>query len=387
MEPTKHVPPQRPQQQQRKHSVFDGEILKSELESIGVKPLHVLTIWTYVLRHVDTEAHDVPGLPYAAVEMVKEKFSTLTSHVLTQQTSADGSTTKLLIRLQSGQSVEAVIMRHDAGAGKYAGGPRQGGPRATLCVSSQVGCQMGCTFCATGTMGLKGNLSAGEILEQLVHASRITPIRNIVFMGMGEPLNNYKSLVEAASAMTGRCFSLSPTHITISTVGVVPRILSLPNDLPGVNLAISLHAPTQELRSQIVPTSRAYPLHKLMAASIFYQKTSGRSVLVEYVMLAGINDSEEVAKELGELLKDQKVVVNLIPYNPITTSTFKPTSQEDCTYFQRILRENYGLRTTIRQEMGQDINSACGQLVVAQTPKPPASSLLHVVDIEELCKA
>lgn len=367
----------------RKNSVFDVEVLKTELERIGVKALHVYTIWTHVLAHLDTQAHDVPGLPHAAVDMLKEKFSTLTSQVQNQQTSADGSTTKLLIRLQSGQLVEAVIMRHDAGAGKYAGGPRQGGPRATLCVSSQVGCQMGCTFCATGTMGLKGNLSSGEIVEQLVHASQVTPIRNIVFMGMGEPLNNYKAVVEGARIMTGRCFGLSPTHITISTVGVVPRMLSIANDLPGVNLALSLHAPTQELRCQIVPTAKAYPLHKLMDALHSYQTASERSVLIEYVMLAGINDSEEVAHQLGLLLKDCKVVVNLIPYNPATTSDFKATSQEDLTTFQKILRGQYGIRTTIRQEMGQDIAGACGQLVVSQSVKQTPK----VTDIEELCKA
>jgi len=367
----------------RKNSVFDVEVLKTELERIGVKALHVYTIWTHVLAHLDTQAHDVPGLPHAAVDMLKEKFRTLTSQVQNQQTSADGSTTKLLIRLQSGQLVEAVIMRHDAGAGKYAGGPRQGGPRATLCVSSQVGCQMGCTFCATGTMGLKGNLSSGEIVEQLVHASQVTLIRNIVFMGMGEPLNNYKAVVEGARIMTGRCFGLSPTHITISTVGVVPRMLSIANDLPGVNLALSLHAPTQELRCQIVPTAKAYPLHKLMDALHSYQTASERSVLIEYVMLAGINDSEEVAHQLGLLLKDCKVVVNLIPYNPATTSDFKATSQEDLTTFQKILRGQYGIRTTIRQEMGQDIAGACGQLVVSQSVKQTPK----VTDIEELCRA
>nr|XP_024393400.1 uncharacterized protein LOC112290851 isoform X2 [Physcomitrium patens]XP_024393401.1 uncharacterized protein LOC112290851 isoform X2 [Physcomitrium patens] len=315
--------------------------------------------------------------------MIKEKFKTLTSQVKDQETSADGTTTKLLIQLQGGQSVEAVIMRHDAGAGKYAGGPRQGGSRATLCVSSQVGCQMGCTFCATGTMGLKGNLSAGEIVEQLVHASQVTPIRNIVFMGMGEPLNNYKSVVEGIQIMTGRCFGLSPSHITVSTVGVIPRILSIANDLPGVNLALSLHAPTQELRCQIVPTAKAYPLHKLMAALNSYQTISRRRVLVEYVMLAGINDSDEVAHQLGTLLKDHNVTLNLIPYNPATSSDYKPTSQEDLTRFQKILRGVHGVRTTIRQEMGQDIAGACGQLVISQSVKQSPK----LTDIEDMCSS
>lgn len=164
---------------------------------------------------------------------------------------------------------------------------------------------------------------------------------------------------------------------------MIPRILSIANDLPGVNLALSLHAPTQELRCQIVPTAKAYPLDKLIAALNSYQTISGRRVLVEYVMLAGINDSEEVAHQLGALLKEHEVTINLIPYNPATSSSFKPTSQEDLKSFQKILRGLYGIRTTIRQEMGQDIAGACGQLVIAQSVKQTPK----VTDIEELCAA
>ncbi|KAL2642086.1 hypothetical protein R1flu_009673 [Riccia fluitans] len=160
----------------------------------------------YLLANQDAEPREVPDLPKAAYSLLESHFKSTTSKLKSEHFSSDGTTIKLLIELQNGQAVESVIMRHDASAGKYAGGPRQGGPRATLCVSSQVGCNMGCTFCATGTMGLKGNLSAGDIVEQLVHANRITPIRNIVFMGMGEPLNNYQAVLQAIKTMIGPQF-------------------------------------------------------------------------------------------------------------------------------------------------------------------------------------
>eukprot|EP00271_Cylindrocystis_brebissonii_P014732 TRINITY_DN3620_c0_g1_i2.p1 TRINITY_DN3620_c0_g1~~TRINITY_DN3620_c0_g1_i2.p1 ORF type:complete len:424 (+),score=78.04 TRINITY_DN3620_c0_g1_i2:71-1342(+) len=379
---------------------FDEGLLTKLLDECGVKHLHVQSIWSSLLVQQQQQEQQQdqqqlqqqgqapitggpaernaaalqsasqmdlpPGLPQALLEPLKKNAVALTSRCVQARTSADGSTTKLLIELQDGMNVEAVIMQHDASAGKYAGGTRPGGLRSTLCISSQVGCQMGCTFCATGAMGLRADLLAGEIVEQLVHALRQTPvIRNIVFMGMGEPLNNYEAVRMAIRTMTGRPFGISPTHITVSTVGVVPRMLSLAYDMPGVNLALSLHAPSQALRAQLVPAARAYPLHKLLSAMDAYIEQSGRSVLIEYVMLADVNDSEEQAHELGQLLKDRDVNVNLIPYNPTTVEiTYTAPLSEVTTRFQKILREQYNLRTTVRQEMGQDIDGACGQLAL-----------------------
>lgn len=164
------------------HSIFEEQLLQAQLASVAVKPVHVRRIWRHVLQSQGSQAHEAPDLPAAARELLRCRFKALTSTIREERTSKDGTTTKLLISLQSGQDVEAVIMRHDASAGKYAGGPRPRGIRSTLCVSSQVGCKMSCSFCATGTMGFKGNLSAGEIVEQVVHASRITSVRNVVFM-------------------------------------------------------------------------------------------------------------------------------------------------------------------------------------------------------------
>ncbi|BBN17167.1 23S rRNA (adenine2503-C2)-methyltransferase [Marchantia polymorpha subsp. ruderalis] len=374
-----------------KFSVFDEVKLKAELERCGIKHLHAVAIQSYLLAHKDAEPHEVPDLPKAAYPLLRSHFKSTTSKLKVEHFSSDGTTVKLLIEMQNGQSVESVIMRHDATAGLYAGGPRQGSPRATLCVSSQVGCQMGCTFCATGTMGLKGNLSAGEIVEQLVHATRITPIRNIVFMGMGEPLNNYQAVVQAIKTMTGHCFSVSPSHITLSTVGVIPRILSLATDLPGVNLALSLHAPTQELRCQIVPAARAYNLVKLMAAVDSYIGASKRKVFIEYIMIGDVNDSEELAHQVGALLQDRQVVLNLIPYNPtLTKADYKASREESIHSFQKIIREVYNVRAIVRREMGQDIAGACGQLAIGEYKKDsshPQKASTDLPDIEELFTA
>eukprot|EP00250_Pteridium_aquilinum_P010324 c19301_g1_i2 orf=692-1339(-) len=203
--------------EQQWYSIFDEKVLRYELDALHVNPLHIDSTWRFILANKGAELYDVPDLPSRACTLFRSKFKSMTSHVQTQQDSTDGRTTKLLITFQGGLSAEAVIIRHDSSAGKYAGGPRSGAFRATLCVSSQVGCKMGCTFCATGTMGFKGNLSSGEIVEQLVHASQVTSIRNVVFMGMGEPMNNYAAVVQAIKTMTGRSFCLSPKHITVST--------------------------------------------------------------------------------------------------------------------------------------------------------------------------
>jgi adenine C2-methylase RlmN of 23S rRNA A2503 and tRNA A37 len=231
-------------------SILDQKALPEFLHTHDYKELHTLTIWRYMAQNPDASFNDIPGIPKTLRALLREHFVPFTTSVTTEQRSCDG-TIKLLIKLQDEHEIEAVIMQHKG--------------RNTLCVSSQVGCQMACTFCATGTLGIIADLCSGEILEQLAHANRVAPIRNVVFMGMGEPLNNYDAVLAAIRAMT-KVFGLAPKHITLSTVGVIHRIRQLSRDAPLVRLALSLHAPTQEMRSEIVPTSTAYPLDKLMAA-------------------------------------------------------------------------------------------------------------------------
>jgi adenine C2-methylase RlmN of 23S rRNA A2503 and tRNA A37 len=218
------------------------------------------------------------------------------------------------------------------------------------------------------------NLTSGEIVEQLLHANSVERIRNVVFMGMGEPLDNYTSVLTAVRCMsdTGR-FGLSPSRISVSTVGVVPKLRSLAQDLPDVGLALSLHAPNQALRQQIVPTAKAWNIHRILEATdAFIDQQNARissqnrkkHVLVEYVLIHEINDMESVAHELGDLLQGRAVLLNVIPYNPTSVPfDYKPPSHDKTTHFVSIVR-SYGVHTLLRQELGQDIASACGQLVI-----------------------
>jgi adenine C2-methylase RlmN of 23S rRNA A2503 and tRNA A37 len=287
-------------------------------------------------------------------------FALFVTRVAHEKTSGDGSTKKMIVELRDGHRVEACVMRHAKG-------------RTTLCVSSQVGCKMGCTFCATGTLGELGNLTPGEIVEQLAHASRDDSVRNVVFMGMGEPLNNYASVMEAIEVMRDdKGFGLSASKITVSTVGVIPRMRTLTRDAPGTCLALSLHAPTQELRQKIVPTAKAYKLGDLMAVLDEYLASGPKmKTMIEYCVLGGVNDDETCAEQLGELLRGKEVIVNLIPLNPTDTPAgHVPPKPEAVQKMLEILTRRFGLFTTVRHEMGQDISGACGMLSL-KTPGEP----------------
>ena len=317
------------------------------------------------------------------------KFATHTTSVKSELTSSDGSTTKLLIALHDGHMVESVIMRHESG-------------RNTLCVSSQVGCAMGCTFCATGTMGIIGSLSTGEILEQLVHAGRRAKIRNIVFMGMGEPLNNYDNVKEAVLGMLDtKRWSLGHGHVTVSTVGVEKGIRKLTRDVPHVNLALSLHAPNQELREKIVPAARSCKIEALIAALDSHtgegndennnanntkkktkKKKKVRKAMIQYTMLNGPTSTLTCAHELGALCEGKNIVINLIPYNPTDVEDkYSCPSMEHIITFQKVVM-SYGLFVFIRKTMGDDIAGACGQLVLEKTKKENGDG--GGCDIEEI---
>lgn len=399
-------------------SVWDTALVEEAFVEAGIKPGHIQRLYRHLIRNPNIAWEDVPDLPNAAKQILADSFTHCTSQVVNCQTSASKDTSKLLLRLQDGMEVEAVIMHYDTSvkerhaetaqqplatpdtpdciqdagddAASEAPSAAGGGKRATLCVSSQVGCIMGCTFCATGTMGIKGDLTAGEIIEQLVHARAVLPIRNIVFMGMGEPLNNYPAVSAAAKMMTSSAhgFSLRRSAVTISTVGVIPRMLQLPADLPGISLALSLHAPTQEVRRTIVPSAQAYPLDKLITAVDKYQLLTRQRIFVEYVMLAGVNDSAEQAHQLGRLLQGRDLVINLIPWNPVYSPDFsyEAPGDERTSVFHKIVREEYGLPCTVRQEKGQDIAGACGQLVVENGSGSKCATGGGLADLEDLAR-
>lgn len=244
--------------------------------------------------------------------------------------------------------------------------------RGTLCVSSQVGCALDCSFCSTGKQGFNRNLSCGEIIGQLrlanirlkqLYPNRIKPITNVVMMGMGEPLTNEKPVTTALKLMIDdNAYGLAYRRVTVSTSGVVPAMLRLKENMPQIALAVSLHAPNNALRNELVPINLKYPLEKLMAVCAeYYAGQTKRQITYEYVMLKGVNDTIEHAKELAKLLKRAPGKINLIPFNPFKNSQYQTSDRHQILAFQQYLRDEYV--TTIRTTRGDDISAACGQLV------------------------
>jgi sorting nexin-8 len=357
--------------------LLDEPLLVAELENADVKGDHVKKIYSWVLQNPDLP---ISELDYARLNIprraapVLEKFALTTSTVVKMEESALDHTVKMLVRLHDGKEVEAVIINHLGNPFASGASARFVGERATLCLSSQVGCAMACQFCATGTLGLDGNLFAGEILEQMLHARRVRPdITNIVFMGMGEPLDNYDAVVAAVRGLTAPyLFGLPHRGITVSTVGVAHRIAQLARDCPSVKLAFSLHAPNQTLREEIVPSAKAFPLDTIMAQVRAYgsrKQNEGKKqglVMIEYVMLEGVNDQLRHAEEMGKLLDGMNVVVNLIPYNPFPGAPrdFGTPSADAVNAFIAALSA-HGHKVFERRHHGRDINAACGQLAKA----------------------
>ncbi len=270
-----------------------------------------------------------------------------------KKVSAIGNETKkFLFELNDRKLIETVLIKEKSSNGKT---------RNTLCVSSQVGCAMGCKFCATGQMGFIRNLTAGEIVEQLLTVEDYAHIRNIVFMGMGEPLLNYenvKKAVEILSEKAGR--ALGRRKITVSTSGIIDKIYRLTDELKSVKLAVSLHAVTQVKRDALMPGLKAQKIDALIKALSYYARKTGNTVTIEYLLISGVNDSPEDAKKLSRLLKNIKFVkVNLIRYNPVPFAKFKPSHREKL--FAEILKGN-GITATIRYSKGAEISAACGQL-------------------------
>ena len=267
---------------------------------------------------------------------------------------ADGSlTTKTLFELDGGHSVEAVVMRYT--------------DRSTLCISSQAGCPIGCPFCATGKFPFGRNLKAHEIVEQAVDAVRILGaedrrLSHVVFMGMGEPMANYASVVESVRRMADpELLGISPRRIVVSTSGMIPRIEQLAGERLPVTLAISLHAARDELRDVLVPINRKYPVRDLIGAAQGYATKTGRRVSYEWVMLAGVNDTERDAKELGTLLRRKLAHVNLIPFNPVDGTPYKAPDRAAIRRFKDMV-EAQGLNVTVRDTRGREADAACGQL-------------------------
>ncbi len=293
----------------------------------------------------------------------------------------DGRTRKLLLELRDGRLIESVLMLYPAS--------KEGRARATVCVSTQAGCAYGCTFCATGQMGFERHMSAGEIVAQVLYFARelrerpwvapdgqqIDRVTNLVFMGMGEPLHNYDNTLKALRILNmPEGLRIGARHMTVSTVGLVPGILRLAEEPLQINLAISLHAPNNEMRLRTMPVTRKYPIEQVLAAARAYTERAGRQVTFEYVLLAGVNDADEHARELAALLAplEQLGHVNLIPVNK-TAAGYQPPSGERIRAFRDLLRAG-GVSSSVRAERGDDIAAACGQLRTREARSPRAGA-------------
>ena len=311
-------------------------------------------------RHSASSLEEIQGIPGALRQQLEAGgYGVGAAEEVTRVVSEDGETTKLLLRMGHGTLIETVLMQYpDESTERH--------PRSTVCVSTQAGCAMGCVFCATGQMGFERNLAAEEVVAQVVHMQRLLAERgehvtNVVFMGMGEPLANYGETLRAVRLLTGaRAFGLAQRAITVSTVGLVHAIDRLADEGLQIGLAISLHAPGNDLRRQLVPTASDGSVEALVAAARRYRAATGRRVTFEYALMAGINDSDETATELGRLLKGTGAHVNLIPVNP-TAGGFSRPGRARVLSFQRVLQDA-GVTATVRVEKGSEISAACGQL-------------------------
>jgi 23S rRNA (adenine2503-C2)-methyltransferase len=314
--------------------------------------------WLYQRDALSFDA--MTDLSVDARRRLSECFTLTVPDAARVERSTDG-TAKHLWRMSDGELVESVLIpSHD---------------RLTLCMSSQAGCAMACVFCATGWSGYRRQLTTGEIVAQYRGARRwaqehdLGPITNVVFMGMGEPLMN-RSAVMPALTLLNHAYQLGARRITVSTVGIVPGITELAERPEQFRLAVSLHAPNQELRQQLIPVEKKYPLPELMASLDRFEETGGRRITFEYVMIHGVNDELEHAHELARLVGRFQSHVNLIPFNPIPGPDWRPSTPERLRAFADVL-ESSGVPATVRSPRGRDIAAACGQLRASHEAKPP----------------
>lgn len=344
---------------------LDYSELEDELFADGVVKHHAKALWSAIHRDHATDPGSLEFLPplkrWAAANVGEGKRFFIERPVQDQEIhSSDGLTRKYLLRLADGQVIETVLMGYEG--------------RFTACLSSQAGCAMGCVFCATGQMGFVRHLTVGEIVAQVCHVRRALAeshphrrLRNIVLMGMGEPLHNYDSVMKAMDIVSDtRGASVGPSRISISTVGLVPSILRMAEEKRPYRLAVSLHGSTEEERSALVPTSKKWNLELLIKTCRSYCETTGRRIFFEWTLIAGQNDSPETARRLAALLDGIDSHVNIIPLNP--TNGYEGAASESGVEFQRIIRES-GIPCTFRQRRGIDVAAGCGMLKAEKQKK------------------
>ncbi len=326
--------------------------LEEWLKENDEKPFRAAQIFDWLYHKRVKTFEEMSNLSKGLREKLEASFALTTLSTIIQQESKDG-TIKFLFQLQDGYSIETVLMRHEYGN--------------SVCVTTQVGCRIGCTFCASTLGGLKRHLLAGEIVEQVVKVQQTLDevgerVSHIVIMGIGEPFDNYDAMMNFLKVINHeKGLNIGARHITVSTSGIVPKIYQFADEQLQINFAVSLHAPNQEARQKLMPIARAYKLDELMEAVRYYTQKTGRRVTFEYGLMSGENDSVEIAEELSALIKGLKCHVNLIPVNYVPERDYVRTSRSQIFAFEKTLKKN-GINVTIRREQGSDIAAACGQL-------------------------
>lgn len=328
---------------------YNLEELKKELISIGEKPFRAEQIFKWIYQDKVTSFDEMTNLSLELREKLKQNYSLCIFNILKKQESSDG-TIKYLFDVLDGNAIETVLMKYHHGY--------------SLCVSTQIGCKMGCKFCASTGIAFARNLTSGEIVEELLAVERDQNIKisNIVYMGIGEPLDNYDNVVNSIRIINNpKGINIGARHISVSTSGLVPNIYRLAEENIQCTLSISLHATNNEKRSSMMPVNNRYPIEELIQACKDYITKTNRRISFEYALAKDNNDNLEDAKELVKLLKGMLCHVNLIPINKIENGAFDKSSNENIIKFRDYLNE-HGIVATIRRELGSDIDAACGQL-------------------------
>lgn len=339
---------------EKKPSIYtlELEVLKTWLKENGEKPFRATQIFEWLYSKRVTSFEDMSNLSKSLREKLENHFKFTTLKTIIQQTSKDG-TMKFLFELQDGYSIETVLMRHNYGN--------------SVCVTTQVGCRIGCTFCASTLGGLKRNLEAGEIVAQVVKVQQALDelderVSHVVIMGIGEPFDNYDEMLAFLKIINhDQGLNIGARHITVSTSGIIPKIYQFADENLQINFALSLHAPNNEIRGKLMPINKAYKLPDLMKAIRYYVDKTGRRVSFEYGLFGGVNDQVEHAEELANLVKGINCHINLIPVNYVPERDYVRTPRDQIFEFEKTLKK-HKINVTIRREHGHDIDAACGQL-------------------------
>ena len=328
---------------------YTEDMLKDYMISLGEKPYRSSQIIEWLYRFKVKSFDEMTNISKKFIEILKNDFIFDDFEVAAHQKSKDG-TQKFLFKLSDGNLIESVLMNQDYGY--------------SLCVTSEVGCNMGCVFCASGMRKKVRNLETSEMVLEILKVEEITNIKisHVVVMGIGEPFDNYDNVINFVKIINNpKGLEIGARHITISTCGLVPKIKEYAKFPLQVNLAISLHAPNDKIRNEIMPISKVYPIDKLIEAMRYYYDKTGRRITIEYILLDGLNDTKSCAYELAALLRGLNCYVNLIPYNEVKEKPYKRSKRENTVLFFDILKKN-GINVQLRKEQGSDIDAACGQL-------------------------